>query len=144
MANASARNIAPAPTLRSGSPSNLRVRFSRRTAEPRYLPRLRVTPARQESGRYQSETHERARLSTVVCRRAAGVAVEYESPITHDTHPIPSHYALRSTGEAVLWNPQSAAMHTASYTAWVFRSTSSRSFAQIKQTTPRAEGQIGT
>src|SRR5215218_11517957 len=45
MANASARNIAPAPTLRSGSPSNLRVRFSRRTAEPRYLPRLRVTPA---------------------------------------------------------------------------------------------------
>src|SRR5215218_7874500 len=45
MANASARNIAQAPTLRSGSPSNLRVRCSRRTAESRYLPRLRLAPA---------------------------------------------------------------------------------------------------
>src|SRR5829696_5752941 len=45
MANASARNIAPAPILRSGSPSNLRVRCSRRTAESRYLPRLRLAPA---------------------------------------------------------------------------------------------------
>src|SRR5215213_10257531 len=45
MANASAKNIAPAPTLRSGSPSSLRVRFSRRTAESRYLPHLRIAPA---------------------------------------------------------------------------------------------------
>jgi hypothetical protein len=28
-------------------------------------------------------------LPTVVCRCAPGVAVEYESPVTHDTHPIP-------------------------------------------------------
>src|SRR5215207_4652250 len=98
---------------------------------------------RQESGRYQGEAHG-ARHPTVVCRHAAGVAVEYESPVTCDTHPIPSRCAPRSTGEVVLGNPQSVAMHTASYTAWVFRSTSSRSFAQIKQTTPRAEGQIGT
>src|SRR5215203_1324157 len=37
--------MAPAPTLRSGSPSNLRVRCPRRTAESRYLPRLRVAPS---------------------------------------------------------------------------------------------------
>jgi hypothetical protein len=64
-------------------------------------------------------------LPDVVCQRAAGVAVEYESPVTHDTHPIPSCCALRSTVEAVVWNPQGVAMHTASYTAWVSRSTSS-------------------
>src|SRR5215208_2026591 len=80
---------------------------------------------RQEYGRYQGETEDRARLLTVVSRLAAGVAVEYESPVTHDTHLIPSRWALRSTGEAVLGNPQSVAMHTASYTPWVFRSTSS-------------------
>ena len=28
-------------------------------------------------------------LPTVVCGCAPGVAVEYESPVTHDTHPIP-------------------------------------------------------
>jgi hypothetical protein len=45
MANPSARSIAPAPTLRSGSPSNLWVRSGSRTAESRYLPRRRVAPA---------------------------------------------------------------------------------------------------
>src|SRR5829696_8233129 len=121
MANASARNIAQAPTLRSGSPSNLRVRCSRRTAESRYLPRLRLAPAGRSP---QGEAHG-ARHPTVVCRHAAGVAVEYESPVTRDTHPIPSRCAPRSTGEVVLGNPQSVAKHSASYTAWVFRSTSS-------------------
>src|SRR5215216_3884587 len=57
MANASARNIAPAPTLRSGSLSNLRVRFSRRTAETRYLPRPRV------AGRSPAATKARRRTA---------------------------------------------------------------------------------
>ena len=59
MANASARNIAPAPTLRSGSPSSLRVRFSRRTAESRYLPRLSAAPA----GRSPAATKVRRRTA---------------------------------------------------------------------------------
>jgi hypothetical protein len=59
MANASARNIAQAPTLRSGSPSNLRVRCSRRTAESRYLPRLRLAPA----GRSPAATKARRRTA---------------------------------------------------------------------------------
>ena len=46
MANATARIIAPTPTLRSGSPSNQRVRSRSRTAEPLYLPPRRVVPAR--------------------------------------------------------------------------------------------------
>jgi hypothetical protein len=48
----------------------------------------KARPRRQESGRYQGETHG-ARHPTVVCRHAAGVAVEYESPVTRDTHPYP-------------------------------------------------------
>src|SRR5215213_4005738 len=84
----------------------------------------KARPRRQESGRYQGEAHG-ARHPTVVCRHAVGVAVEYESPVTRDTHPIPSRCATRSTDEVVLGNPQSVAMHTASYIAWVFRSTSS-------------------
>src|SRR5215208_5810921 len=59
MANASAKDIAPAPTLRSGSPSSLQVRFSRRTAESRYLPRLRVAPA----GRSPAATKARRRTA---------------------------------------------------------------------------------
>jgi hypothetical protein len=59
MANASARNIAPAPTLRSGSPSNLRVRFSRRMAESRYLPRPKVASA----GRSPAATKARRRTA---------------------------------------------------------------------------------
>jgi hypothetical protein len=62
-------------------------------------------------------------LPTVVCRCAPGVAVEYESPVTHDTHPIPLCSEINRRG--CTREPQSLAMHTASYTGWVFRSTSS-------------------
>jgi hypothetical protein len=59
MANPSARIIARAPTLRSGSLSNLWVRSGSRTAESRYLPRRRVAPA----GRSLAATKARRRTA---------------------------------------------------------------------------------
>jgi hypothetical protein len=94
-------------------------------------------PRRQDQGGYRDEMEDRARHHTVVCRRAErGVRLRLVyselpgyrdvSPIVHDTPPIPSSRALRPTGEVVLGNLQSVAMHTASYTARVIRSTSSK------------------
>jgi len=121
MANPSARSIAPAPTLSSGSPSNLRVRSSRRTAESRYLPHPRVAPA----GRSPAASRTRRRTAPGSPLLSVGVPPVLPS----STSPLlptiltPSRCAPRSTGEAVLGNPQSLALHTASYTGWVFRST---------------------
>jgi hypothetical protein len=121
MANPSARSIAPAPTLSSGSPSNLRVRSSRRTAESRYLPHPRVAPA----GRSPAASRTRRRTAPGSPLLSVGVPPVLPS----STSPLlptiltPSRCAPRSTGEAVLGTPQSLALHTASYTGWVFRST---------------------
>jgi hypothetical protein len=112
MANPSARSIAPAPTLSSGSPSNLRVRSSRRTAELRYRPAATRTRRRTAPG------------SPLLSVGVPPVLPSSTSPLL-PTIFTPSRCAPRSTGEAVLGNPQSLAMYTASYTGWVFRSTSS-------------------
>jgi len=52
--------------LRSGSPSNLRVRFSRRTAESRYLPRPRVSPAGRGPAATEARRGNSPRLSVGV------------------------------------------------------------------------------
>ena len=98
-ANASATIIATAPTLRSGSLSNLWIRSLIRTAGSCYPPGGRVAPTGM-------------------------------SPAATVTNPLfsmallPSRRAPRPTGQVVPRNLRSVAMRTASYTAWVFRSTS--------------------
>ena len=147
----------PPRASRAGSHSNPRVRSRTRTAGSRYQPRSRVTRA----GTIPAATVKRRRTApgitplsvcvpTVLPREAFAcdwIVPSFRAIATNPLLPMilprPLPTCSESNREAVFGNLQSDAVHTASYTAWVFRSTSSRSFSQIRQTTPRAEGQIG-
>jgi hypothetical protein len=85
--------------LRSGSLSNLWVRSRIRTAGSCYPPGGRVAP----TGMSPAATATNPLLSMAL---------------------LPSRRTPRPTGEVVPWNLRSVAMRPASYTAWVFRSTS--------------------